>query len=254
MIYGIGAGIVTGGALLTYYQCCRRQPMKFDYESRIDPLYNVFESTLNYLKDYPESYREDGIWRQSGNKTYATLTFRHVVDKNQTEFPMGTNRKFGTSFLSIHDAVSALKIALENNFQPQYFAGHELMTKLKDLTVDATQFTAILKSHIDGLVKKGLVKEASILHNMLHLGYCIQREQEFNQMTETNVAKLHAPHFLRMLGVPESTSETLFEYETKRQTITELLKGPLTSNVFAERFPTPVNKKQERVAPSQRPR
>lgn len=113
MMYGTGAaGVVTTGAILTYYQCCRRQPMKFDYESRIAPLFNVFEATLNYLQKFPDSYQEDGIWRLSGDKKVATLSHRHVVDNHQTAFPMGINRQFGTKFFSIHDAVSALKIAI----------------------------------------------------------------------------------------------------------------------------------------------
>ncbi len=242
MIYGIGAAtFVTSTALLTYYHCCRRQStnqnLNFEYESRIDPLFNVFEATLNYLRDFPESYKEDGIWRESGSKHFANAAYRYVVDGNKTAFAFGPDRKFGNSTFTPHDALSTLKMALESNFLPQYFQGNDLLVALKNLHIDPLTVPAILKRHIDGLVRKGMTKEASILHNLLYLGYRIQSQDQLNRMNADNVATLFAPHFMRMLGIAESASAT--EFEATRQIISRLLKACLTSNVFTERFRTP---------------
>jgi hypothetical protein len=253
MIYGIGAAsLVTGGALLTYYHCCRRRPMNFQSESRIDPLYNVFEATLNYLRGYPESYQEEGIWRQSGNMNYARAAHSYVVDHNKTEFALGPNRKFGTSVFTIHEAMSALKIAMTNNFSSEYFHGHDLMMALDNLKVHPSAVTSLIKHHIDGLIAKGKVKEASVIHNLFYIGYHIQLEQAVNKMNVDNIAKLLAPPFMRMLGIPDS--ESLFENEDKRKAITELLKGPLASNAFAERFRTPTGSFKTQQASVRPPR
>jgi hypothetical protein len=72
---------------------------------------------------------------------------------------------------------------------------------------------------------------------LLHLGYQIQNNSDFNQMNVNNVAKLFAPHFKKMLGMPEPTSA--IEFESTRQMMSKILTSALTSNLFAERFRTP---------------
>ncbi len=77
---------------------------------------------------------------------------------------------------------------------------------------------------------------AAIIHDLLYLGYIIQREQAFNRMTTDNVAKILAPHFMKICDMPEPVHGREFEYLQMQENTKLILKDLITHPYFSRPF------------------
>lgn len=243
--------VTTAGLLYAYGTCCRRnrktQPSHAEYSiaenshqdlhsmigdgievqlsNQVAPLYSVLQETLNYLT--VDKLRIDGIFRESGNlirskELYTTMTLRRAVQHE-----------------SEHDVISALKLALNDHLKKGLFNGRKLHTEMmtcKGNSHSPDDMALVFKQHIQCLINQNMQNNAAIIHDLLHLGYLIQREQSFNRMTTDNVAKILAPHFMKICDIPDPQSGQEFEYMRAQDSTKLILKDLITHSYFSKPF------------------
>lgn len=255
MYYFGAAGIVTAttvGLFYAYGTCCRRnrqtqlaEPKHAEYtisenrhadlysvigdgielqlSNQVAPLCSVLEETLRFLT--VEKLRLDGIFRECGNLTrsktlYADMTIRRAVI-NESE----------------HDVISALKLALNDVLKKGLFNGKKLYTDITTCqAIQPAGMGLVFQKHIQQLIDQNMKNNAAIIHNLLYLGHIIQREQGFNRMTADNVAKILAPHFMKICDLPDPEPGQELRYKQLQESTKLILKDLITQSYFSKPF------------------